>query len=53
MQGGGWCGDIPSGSSLYIEKSIAFTGVLSHVQSQNLDISKLSYTLRHLVIIWS
>jgi len=44
LEGGGWCSDIPScsqrarselGSSLYMGESIAFTGVLSDVQSQN------------------
>jgi len=46
LEGGGWCSDIPScsqrarselGSSLYMGESIAFTGILSDVQSQNPD----------------
>eukprot|EP00253_Pinus_taeda_P028934 PITA_28934 len=46
MEGGGWCSDKAScserassalGSSLYMGKSIAFTGILSDVQSKNPD----------------
>jgi len=46
MEGGGWCSDIPScseransslGSSLYMEKTMTFAGVLSDNQSENPD----------------
>lgn len=48
MEGGGLCNDISScleransslGSSLYMEKAIAFSGILSDQQSQNPDFS--------------
>jgi hypothetical protein len=52
LQGGGLCNDIPScseransslGSSLYMGKAIAFSGILSDQRSQNPGIPSLDF----------